>query len=68
MDEKIWHKLISTRLIFGLVIVILAFVGYILKKPEYLTFVGVLTGVYGTYVMGNTRSKNVAAREGSGEH
>jgi len=68
MNERIWHKLISTRLIFGAFIVMLAFVGYCLDKPQFIAFVGILTGVYGTYVAGNTRSKNVAVREGNGEH
>lgn len=57
-----WNKLLSTRFLLGIILAGLGFVAYMYNAAEFLVFGGFLAGIYGTYVAGNTRSKNVTTR------
>lgn len=67
MEENGIKKLYSTRFLLAIFIATLGFVACLVKAPSLIVLVTFLAGVYGTYVTGNTSSKNTMIKANGGK-
>ena len=67
MEENGIKKLYSTRFLLALFIATLGFVACIIRAANLVVLVTFLAGVFGTYVTGNTISKNTMIKANGGK-